>query len=60
MPETTTTAAPALPGGVGIPYGRALRRLFRLEDSTTFLNHGSFGLTPLAVLAAQETLRQEM
>jgi len=60
MPDTKSSAVPALPGSAGIPYGRALRRLFRLAEATTFLNHGSFGLTPLAVLAAQETLRQEM
>ena len=41
-------------------YGRELRRLFTLEETTIFLNHGSFGLTPLAVLAAQEGLRAEM
>jgi isopenicillin-N epimerase len=60
MPETASTAAPALPGGTGIQYGPPLRRLFRLDDSTTFLNHGSFGLTPLAVLATQAALREEM
>ena len=53
-------SAPAPSGDAGIGYGRSLRPLFRLEDSTTFLNHGSFGLTPLAVLEAQETLRAEM
>src|ERR1700752_5167995 len=44
----------------GARYGRELRRLFALEEATIFLNHGSFGLTPLAVLAAQERLRAEM
>jgi isopenicillin-N epimerase len=37
-----------------------LRRLFQLDDAATFLNHGSFGLTPLAVLATQAALREEM
>jgi isopenicillin-N epimerase len=60
MPETPAPAAPALPAATGIPYGRALRRLFRLDDAATFLNHGSFGLTPLAVLATQAALREEM
>ena len=60
MPETRAPAAPALPAAPGIRYGRALRRLFRLDDAATFLNHGSFGLTPLAVLATQAALREEM
>jgi len=41
-------------------YGRELRQLFNLDPTATFLNHGSFGLTPLAVLAAQQLLRGEM
>jgi isopenicillin-N epimerase len=60
MPETPAPAAPALPAATGIPYGRALRSLFRLDGAATFLNHGSFGLTPLAVLATQAALREEM
>ncbi len=60
MNEIPSPAAPALPGGIGIRYGRALRSLFRLEEATTFLNHGSFGLTPVTVLAAQEAFRTEM
>ena len=60
MPQTTAPAAPAPNGVGGIRYGRGLRQLFRLEEATTFLNHGSFGLTPVAVLAAQEAFRGEM
>ena len=60
MPETGSPAVPALSVGTGIRYGRSLRRLFRLDDATTFLNHGSFGLTPLEVLATQAALREEM
>jgi len=60
MSDTISPAAPTATGGAGIPYGRALRALFRLDEATTFLNHGSFGLTPVAVLTAQEALRQEM
>lgn len=41
-------------------YGRVLRDLFRLDPAATFLNHGSFGLTPLSVLAMQQALRDEM
>jgi isopenicillin-N epimerase len=60
MPDTPQPASPILPRGTDIPYGRSLRRLFRLDEAATFLNHGSFGLTPVAVLEAQEALRQEM
>src|SRR5215813_1884665 len=60
MSEITSPTFSARPASTGIPYGRGLRQLFRLDEATTFLNHGSFGLTPLAVLAAQEELRQEM
>jgi len=61
MSDTLSATPPAPAAGeTGIPYGRALRTLFRLDEAATFLNHGSFGLTPLAVLAAQEALRQEM
>ena len=42
------------------PYGRAIRHLWHLRDDATFLNHGSFGLTPKSVLAAQDALRREM
>lgn len=59
MSQPISPAAPA-PAAGGIPYGRALRPLFRLDEAATFLNHGSFGLTPVAVLAAQDALRQEM
>ena len=53
-------AAPPPPAETTVPYGRTLRRLFRLDEAATFLNHGSFGLTPLTVLAAQEAFRTEM
>src|SRR5262245_6251890 len=56
MPSPSVTPQ----ASTGIRYGHALRQLFRLDGATTFLNHGSYGLTPLAVLAAQEELRQEM
>jgi isopenicillin-N epimerase len=34
--------------------------LWRLDPSVTYLNHGSFGACPAAVLAAQAALRAEM
>lgn len=41
-------------------YGCGLRELFKLDPTVTFLNHGSFGLTPRSVLATQQALRDEM
>ena len=41
-------------------FGRRLRRRFLLEPGTDFLNHGSFGTTPRAVLAAADRWRQRM
>lgn len=43
-----------------IPLGRSLRRRFLLEPGTAFLNHGSFGATPRAVLAAAGRWRRRM
>lgn len=37
-----------------------LAALFPLDRSYTFLNHGSFGSTPLEVLAAQQAIRAEL
>jgi isopenicillin-N epimerase len=52
---------PALAAAEGaVRYGHALRPLFNLQADAVFLNHGSFGLTPRAVLAAQAALRAEM
>jgi len=41
-------------------FGRALRPLWHLDPSGTFLNHGSFGACPREVLAAQTAIREEM
>jgi isopenicillin-N epimerase len=43
-----------------IAFGRPVRRRFLLERGTDFLNHGSFGTTPRAVLAAAERWRTRM
>ncbi len=51
-PPTSTVAT--------VSYGHALRSLFHLQADAVFLNHGSFGLTPKVVLAAQAALRAEM
>jgi len=41
-------------------FGRALRRKFRLEPGVDFINHGSFGAAPAAVLDAAERWREQM
>jgi isopenicillin-N epimerase len=41
-------------------FGRAMRAAFCLDEAVAFLNHGSFGATPRAVLAAQERWRTTM
>jgi len=43
-----------------ISFGRSLRRRFLLERGTDFLNHGSFGATPRAVLASAQRWRLRM
>jgi isopenicillin-N epimerase len=43
-----------------IALGQPLRRRFLLEPGTAFLNHGSFGATPRAVLAAAQRWRARM
>ncbi len=43
-----------------IAFGRPLRARFLLERGTDFLNHGSFGATPRAVLAAAQRWRLRM
>jgi isopenicillin-N epimerase len=43
-----------------IAFGRPIRRRFLLERGTDFLNHGSFGTTPRAVLASMERWRLRM
>src|SRR5262245_60162966 len=60
MHGATSPTASAVQAGHAIRYGRDLRPLFKLDATTTFINHGSFGLTPLAVLAAQDALRGEL
>lgn len=41
-------------------YGRVLRPLWPLDPAATFLNHGSYGACPHAVLAAQRAWRDRM
>lgn len=44
----------------GVTFGRDARALFALDPGITFLNHGSFGVTPNDVLEAQDRFRAEM
>lgn len=48
-------AAPAMPA-----LGAAIRREWRLDPDFLTVNHGSFGATPLAVLAAQDEWRRRL
>jgi isopenicillin-N epimerase len=41
-------------------WGRALRPLWRLDEGTRLINHGSFGATPLEILAEQDEWRGRM
>ena len=41
-------------------FGRSLRHLWTLAEEAAFLNHGSFGACPRAVLAAQDNIRAAM
>ncbi|MGM9491669.1 aminotransferase class V-fold PLP-dependent enzyme [Ideonella sp. YS5] len=41
-------------------FGRSLLPLWSLDPAATYLNHGTVGATPLAVLAAQAALRDEI
>src|SRR5512139_3883047 len=41
-------------------FGRSLLPLWALDPAITYLNHGTVGATPRAVLAAQAALRDEI
>lgn len=43
-----------------VQYGRCLLPLWPLDPAITYLNHGTVGATPHAVLAAQAALRDEI
>ncbi len=62
LPQDGGRPAPkvALPEAGAATYGRAMRRHFLLEDGVVFLNHGSYGATPTAVLAAQQEWRRRL
>lgn len=41
-------------------FGKTIRHQWTLDWRATHINHGSYGATPKPILAAQETIRQEM
>lgn len=41
-------------------FGREIRREWPLDFTVTYLNHGTVGVTPRRVLAAQQALREEI
>ncbi len=43
-----------------LPFGAAVRAEWDLDPAVAYLNHGSFGVTPRAVLAAQEEWRRRI
>src|SRR5262245_53537344 len=43
-----------------MPDASPFRRLWTLDPDVAFLNHGSFGACPIAVLEAQQRLRERM
>ena len=46
---------------VDLPYDdMRMRQHWLLESGITFLNHGSFGATPIAVLAKQDDIRTQL
>jgi len=44
----------------GMPFGHPMRALFQLEPDMAFLNNGSYGACPTAVLDAQDEIRRGM
>jgi isopenicillin-N epimerase len=43
-----------------MPFGRAMLESWLLDPEITYLNHGTVGATPRAVLAAQNAIRDEI
>ncbi len=56
---SSTLDLPALPPA-NAPFGHALRPHWSLDPAITFLNHGSFGATPLRVQAVQRDWQAQM
>ena len=56
MPDEPSSPPPAPPEALGAD----LRSLWELDPAVVFLNHGSFGATPRAVLEAQAGWRRRL
>lgn len=53
-------SAPELAGDSRLPFGRAMLAHFPLEPEGVYLNHGTVGVTPLAVMRARADLLDEI
>jgi isopenicillin-N epimerase len=59
--RTMTTQAPLMPAALRAPrYGRALLSEWPLDPAIHYLNHGTVGVTPRAVLAAHTAIRDQI
>ena len=41
-------------------FGKSIRELWTLDDNVTYLNHGSYGATPLEIIKAAEKIQREL
>ena len=48
------------PMSPGAPFGHAMRVHWALDPAVTYLNHGTVGVAPRRVLAAQQALRERI
>jgi isopenicillin-N epimerase len=46
--------------GLIMNYGKELKNLWLLRDDVVFLNHGSFGATPISVLKSAQEVQERM
>ncbi|MCB9897026.1 MAG: aminotransferase class V-fold PLP-dependent enzyme [Planctomycetes bacterium] len=59
-PHASASSSAALPWDGDLTTPRAARSLWHLDDDIVFLNHGSFGACPKAVLAVQDGYRTRL
>ena len=60
MPDTASTTAPAASRSLARPGAGPLAAHWMLDPDLVYLNHGSFGACPRAVLDAQSRYRAQM
>ena len=58
--EHAATARPGSPAARTPTFGRAMLAEWALDPAITYLNHGTVGVTPRRVLAAQQAIRDEI